>query len=66
MQNKLRASLRLCVRSKSISMNFTTRWSESKANSYSVCAVISVCHLIRADSRDTWRQNNQHDFTDER
>ena len=59
MQNKLRASLRLCVRSKIISVNFPTGWSESKANRNSVSSVISVCHLIRADTRDTWELNNQ-------
>ena len=56
MRNKLRASLRLCVRSKIISVNFPTGWSESKANRYSVSSVISVCYQIRADTRDTWKQ----------
>ena len=53
---QLCASLRLCVRSKIISVNFPTGWSESKAIRNSVCSVISVCHQIRADTRDTWKQ----------
>ena len=61
MHNKLCASLRLCVRSKIISVNFPTGWSESKAIRYSVFSVISVCYQIRADTRDTWKQNNQRD-----
>ena len=56
MRNKLRASLRLCVRSRSISVNIPFGWSESKAIRYSVFSVISVCHLNTRDTRDTWKQ----------
>ena len=48
-------SLRLCVRSKIISVNFPSGWSESKANRYSVCSVISVCNLNTRRYSCTWK-----------
>ena len=39
-----------------ISVNFSSGWSESKANRNSVCSVNSVCHLNTRDTRDTWKQ----------
>ena len=49
----------VCARfshAKIISVNFSSGWSESKANRNSVCSVTSVCHLNMRDTRDTWKQ----------